>query len=302
MAKSKSSGLASFILFLAAILQLLNVYAAETDIDSSRSFAKPVMSSVTAEFIQFLRQHEQVFQAVEQIAAEDEDEMNAQEEDTQLSQGDVSVLQSGQGSARVCKIFRPDSMNVGIVTSIVLHITADMALHTVRMTICQTWPDLRPPTVQWCLLAIHGTIMSSIHIESGMEAFMLQTGIDLGPGQVPVMYEFQRWNLLETRYHSYLEPQITIHAQAFPGCTEMLQDIHAMLYLAQLHVMDIIYNFSRIMRSNLLPTSSTWPCNQQMPSQQPLATGWTVRHNFQSFSLELLGWQWQQAQTLTLRN
>ena len=79
MAKSKSSGLASFILFLAAILQLLNVYAAETDIDSSRSFAKPVMSSVTAEFIQFLRQHEQVFQAVEQIAAEDEDEMNAQE-------------------------------------------------------------------------------------------------------------------------------------------------------------------------------------------------------------------------------
>ena len=101
MAKNNSFGLASFILFLAEILQLLNVYAAETDIDSSRSFAKPVMNRVTDEFIQFLRQHEQVVQALEQIAAED-DEMNAQEdqeEDTQLSQGDVSVLQSGQGSA-----------------------------------------------------------------------------------------------------------------------------------------------------------------------------------------------------------
>lgn len=158
MAKNNSCGLASFILFLAEILQLLNVYAAETDIDSSRSFAKPVMNRVTDEFIQFLRQHEQVVQALEQIAAEDEDKMNAQEdqeEDTQLSQGDVSVLQSGQGSARVCKIFRPDSMNMGIVTSMVLHITADMTLHTVKMTICQTWPDLRPPTACAMVFACH---------------------------------------------------------------------------------------------------------------------------------------------------
>lgn len=65
--------------------------------------------------------------------------------------------------------------------------------------------------------------MSSIHIENGMEAFMLQADIDMGPGQVPVMYEFQGWNLLEKRYHSFLEPHIIHHTRT--GISWMHRDV-----------------------------------------------------------------------------
>lgn len=184
-----------------------------------------ISHSFTDQFLEFLRQRQQAVDAANQIAAE-EDEMEDEDWEEELqggrTEGDVTILQN-LGGERHWRFFRPDPFRLGRSTTIQVHVQAHHTLQDVELQVVQHWPDLRNPATRWKLHLVHRSIESSIYLEEGHEAFIVEVNRDLQFGQVPIMFEYQYWDVGQNRFYGILEPRV--HSGVMRGISLMFRDV-----------------------------------------------------------------------------
>jgi len=192
---------------------------------SGKDHAAVISHSFTDQFLEFLRQRQLAVEAANQIAAEgDEDSDEDWEEEFygDRTEGDVTVLHD-RGGERQWRFYRPDPFQTGRSTTMQVHVQAHHTLEDVELQIVQHWADLRLPTARWRLLVIHETITSSVYLEEGHEAYMVEVNNDLQVGQAPIMFEYQYWDLAQNRFYGILEPRV--HSRLMRGISLMFRDV-----------------------------------------------------------------------------
>ena len=184
-----------------------------------------ISHSFTDQFLEFLRQRRLAVEAANQFATEGEETEDEDWEDEYYGdrvEGDVTILHD-RGGERRWRFYRPDPLQVGRSTTMQVHVQAHHTLEDVELQIVQHWADLRLPTARWRLLAIHETITDSMYLEEGHEAYMVEVNSDLQPGQVPIMFEYQYWDLTQNRFYGILEPRV--HSGLMRGISLMFRDV-----------------------------------------------------------------------------
>lgn len=187
--------------------------------------AAVISHSLTDQFLEFLRQRQMAVEAANQIAAEGEDTEDDDWDEEfygDRTEGDVTILQN-RGGERRWRFYRPDPFQVGRSTSVQVHVQAHHTLEDVELQIVQYWPDLRLPTARWRLLAIHESVSSSVYLEEDHEAYMVEANNDLQVGQVPILFEYQFWDLTQNRFYGILEPRV--HSGLMRGISIMFRDV-----------------------------------------------------------------------------
>eukprot|EP00435_Cladocopium_sp_Y103_P068262 s345_g31.t1 len=165
----------------------------------------PHMHSFTDQFLEFLKQREQVAEAVAQMDTDEQQEWGQAdlpvEDGAGWIEGDVSVLQN-QGGPRKWKFYRPDTWEMGRPLVLRLHVAGGRSLANTERTIVQRWPDLGQSQVQWKLLAIHRSIRSTIYFDEEYEAYLVEANIGT------LTFELAEFQCLETysktRFPSFL--------------------------------------------------------------------------------------------------
>ena len=104
-----------------------------------------------------------------------------------------------------------------------LRVQAHQSLAAIEGAIVRHWPDLALPGARWKLIGIHESIGSSIYLEDDYEGFMVEANRDLRGVQVPIMFEYQFWNVAQNRFYGILEPRT--HANIGRGIGFMFRDI-----------------------------------------------------------------------------
>ena len=138
------------------------------------------------------------------------------------TEGDATILQN-LGGERQWRFFRPDPFQLGRSTTFQCHVQAHHTLQDVELQIVQHWPDLRNPAARRRLQIVHGSVDSSVYLEAGHEAFIVEVNRDLQVGQVPIMFEYQYWDVTQNRFYGILEPRV--HSPLMRGISLMFRDV-----------------------------------------------------------------------------